>query len=474
MKIPLLIFWSFALSQAAFANASYRMHGRASERAQSKLEPVHEEREYASAAGPGGDHAVASHGGGHNAAHGAESPGLPAAQYAFLLAVLSGLSLPVGAMLGVRLKPHDTTIARWIAMGAGALLFAVSVELYGHSIHSYSAGHIERIPMIILLVMSLAGSFFFTYLTRLSGEEAEDSDREDEEAHSKRIASGPLHGSEPSADTSHLYRSRSVAHTLVHGRGIGALVRKVEMRRKWKAQKRWAHLREAMKKYQVIRFLQGQVEITKARSTALPRGPSVIDRSKDFWENMKSAWGDTISSGPDPNELSEIMKSSRAAAINMLIMLIVDGIPEGILMGFMAASGSLGFTLVLSMLIANFPEGFAGGQLMEQAGYNSILIFVAWSVPMLLTAVGAGIACHMLLWLNPTYTGGSSHPFSIQVLVAATEGMAGGAMISGIAECMLPEAYERRDKKGGILLSGGFLCTFGFLLAFGIKIALDE
>jgi zinc transporter ZupT len=410
---------------------------------------------------------------------------LPPAQYAFLLALLSGLSLPVGAMLGVRLKPSDTTIAQWIAIGAGALLFAVSVELYGHSIHGYAAGHIELVPMIILFVMSLVGSFSYTYLTRLWGDD-EDSESGDEEAHVRKAASGASGGSPEVAGEASLEspfntprrstdRGRGAAHYLAHGRGIGNLIRQVEMNRRWKAQRRWAHLREAMKKYHIVRFMQLQVEKSRRVSFASSAcGRNTFETSKaQFWENMKRAWADTGGSGPDPEELTEIMKSSRAASISMLIMLLVDGVPEGILMGLLSASGILGFAFVLSLVIANFPEGFAGGQLMEQAGYSTLLILAAWSVPMLLTATGAATACHMLLWLNPTFAGGSTHPFNIQVLVAATEGVAGGAMISGIAACMLPEAYERRDKKGGILQSGGFLCTFGFLLAFGIKTALN-
>jgi len=469
----------------------------------SRLDPIYPRSPF-----PAGHAAAApSHGGDY-----AAILGMGPAQYAFFLALLSGLSLPVGAMLGVKLKPHDNTIARWIAVGAGALLFAVSVELYGHSIHSFSAGHTELVPMIILLVMSLFGSYLFTYLAKMHEEEDSDSDEEEDEERADSKASvnkrfvglrtsKTIHGKSFDSDVSvnspgkskesspaeehqaHQHHANAHGTVPAHktGRGLGAIVRQIEHHRRWKAQKRWAHLREAFHKYHIISFLQKMVAARKqtesSQTVALRQdsGQKKQGRKKteDFWANMKKAWGDTKDSGPNPQELSDIAKQSRAAAMSMLIMLIVDGIPEGILMGFMAASGTLGFTFVLSLVIANFPEGFAGGQLMEQAGMPYIQIILAWAFPMSLTACGAGLACHMLLWLNPTYTGGHTNPYSIQVLIAATEGVAGGAMISGIASTMLPEAYERRDKKGGILGSGGFLCTFGFLLSFGIKVVLD-
>jgi len=467
----------------------------------SRLDPIYPRTNVPYGAG---DHAATSHpgGGGHRSALGVHAAlgayGLGPAHYAFVLALISGLSLPLGAALGVKLRPHDTTIARWIAIGAGALLFAVSVELYGHSIHSFTAGHTELVPMIILLVTSLAGSYLFTYLSRLwEGEEDSDSENEEEDTESARSLSRstlklrepPKHsidsdpsiaspakrqGSKVIGDAHHTIPGVTAAHKT--GRGISAMVRAIEQHNRWKAQMRWAHLRETMKKYHIISFMQKQAEASKRMRDGTASGllrRENTDNSRTFWENMRRAWGDTSACGPNPDRMSDFAIQSRAAAMSMLIMLVVDGIPEGILMGFMSASGSLSFTFVLSLVIANFPEGFAGGVLMEQGGVPYIQILLAWAIPMLLTATGAGIACHVLLWLNPTYTGGHTNPYNIQVLVCLTEGVAGGAMISGIAATMLPEAYERRDKKGGIMGSGGFLCTFGFLLAFGIKVALD-
>lgn len=499
-------------------------------------------------------HSEASHGGGHGAESGPPL-GMQVAQYAALLAMLSGLSMPIGAMIGLKLRPAHTTVAQWIAVGAGALLFAVSVELYAHAIHSYHKGYMQQVPMIILLACSLLGSFGFTLITKtISGDE--DSDDENEEAvanlsdqeltdfialcekvgHSdvekykaeqaKRIevntpkmsprprsarsfspaatttspqaataavpppgtpmsqqpplarastsSMGPLElGATTSKSESAFKR---VAKTRRGVQGLQALMRQVESHRKLMAQKRWAHLREAMKKYHVVRYMQKMTQESKEASGRADKADtkrSTTNLNVQFWDSMKQAWGQTNDSGPNPEELNHIQKENRAAALNMLAMLSVDGVPEGILMGFMAAGGSLGVTFIISLFIANFPEAFAGGVLMLEGGFNTMQIISMWTGLMLLVSSCAGISCHMLLWLNPTYTGGHSAPLSIQILVALTEGLAGGAMISGIAACMLPEAYERRDKKGAIVLSGGFLCTFGFLLSLGIKIVLD-
>jgi len=505
----------------------------------SRLDPIYPRDPFldGSQRGPPPDHGH-HHGGGHHAeaaAHGAAHGGhaaasavpfgLHIAQYAALLALLSGLSMPIGAMIGLKLRPAHTTVAQWIAVGAGALLFAVSVELYGHAIHSYHAGHMEQIPMIILLVMSLIGSFGFTWITKaISGEEDDSDSEEEEEVHCAAPAAAPAAAAgkatpprqdspksplrapstadsarlpskmdtpmshqpqlaraytvtssvtmDPPGTTKSESRLKHIHKTTRGVKGLSAMLRQMEGQRKLMAQKRWAHLREAMKKYHVVRYMQKITQFRQTQKQQIGR-QSFKEMNREFWDQMKRAWGQTNDSGPNPEELSQIQKDNRAAALNMLAMLSVDGVPEGILMGFMAAGGSLGVTFIISLFIANFPEAFAGGVLMMEGGFDTLQILAMWGGLMLLVASCAGTSCYMLLWLNPTYTGGHSAPLSIQILVAITEGLAGGAMISGIAACMLPEAYERRDKKGAIVLSGGFLCTFGFLLSLGIKIVLD-
>ncbi|HKJ64474.1 MAG TPA: cyclic nucleotide-binding domain-containing protein, partial [Desulfopila sp.] len=45
---------------------------------------------------------------------------------------VSAVSLPLGAWAGIRWRPHSKVVSTLMAFGAGALLFALSVELLGH------------------------------------------------------------------------------------------------------------------------------------------------------------------------------------------------------------------------------------------------------------------------------------------------------------------------------------------------------
>ena len=46
--------------------------------------------------------------------------------------LFSGVSLPLGALLGLRFQPGRRLGSTAIAFGAGALLFALTIELFGH------------------------------------------------------------------------------------------------------------------------------------------------------------------------------------------------------------------------------------------------------------------------------------------------------------------------------------------------------
>lgn len=248
------------------------------------------------------------------------------------------------------------------------------------------------------------------------------------------------------------------------------MLRAAQAQQKALAQKRWAHLRACMQQYHTIRFLQKEANMraNRTQSGRIERqASSVLD-----WANFKKCWSDTAGEGPSADELDSVQKQARTAALTMLTMLLVDGVPEGILMGFMAAAGNLGVTFILSLSIANFPEAFAGGVLMQEGRFSKVEIIGAWGGLAILVSLLAGVSCYLLLKLNPGYSGGHETPFAIQILIALMEGLAGGAMISGIAACMLPEAYERRDKKAAIHKTGGFLCTVGFLLSVAIKVCL--
>jgi len=59
---------------------------------------------------------------------------------AFLFSLLASLALPFGAIIGVTFAPvSENLVALLMSFGAGALLFAVTIEMYGDQLHSLNS-----------------------------------------------------------------------------------------------------------------------------------------------------------------------------------------------------------------------------------------------------------------------------------------------------------------------------------------------
>ncbi|MGD8661838.1 MAG: hypothetical protein PVH37_17995, partial [Desulfobacterales bacterium] len=65
----------------------------------------------------------------------------PVASKAFLMGIISACSLPMGALLSLIWRPGERTIAFLMALGGGALLAALTIDLVAEALergHSYT------------------------------------------------------------------------------------------------------------------------------------------------------------------------------------------------------------------------------------------------------------------------------------------------------------------------------------------------
>jgi hypothetical protein len=182
-------------------------------------------------------------------------------------------------------------------------------------------------------------------------------------------------------------------------------------------------------------------------------------------------YGSMMEAGEDEDEEAKKKRLAEGMrlAYAMFLGLVVDGIPESVLLGFLAAENSLSLVLVLSLFVANFPEAFSSASLMKEAGVGVWKIMGMWTALMVITGVLAALACAGLLYFAGKAAATGEMPFHIAMVIAVVEGIAGGAMIACIAAVMLPEAFGRKHQTN-ILMDSGFLCTAGFLCAVLIKV----
>jgi zinc transporter ZupT len=173
-------------------------------------------------------------------------------------------------------------------------------------------------------------------------------------------------------------------------------------------------------------------------------------------------------------EVIEIERA-KALAMSLFLGLLIDGVPECMLMGFLAAEERLTLVLVISLIVANFPEAFSSASLLKRARMSNVSIIGLWTGLMLFVGTFSGLTCYLLLLAFPRYGPDAEvMPLGILVFTSFVEGLAGGAMITLISAVILPEAMEKADNDGPVYHRSGFCCACGFLLSVLLKVAFDE
>ena len=135
----------------------------------------------------------------------------------------------------------------------------------------------------------------------------------------------------------------------------------------------------------------------------------------------------------------------------LVLGIILDGIPESFVLGLtVLEAGTVSAAFLVAVFLSNLPEAIAATTALGRAGRDTLRIMRFW----VLVALGFGLtslAGYLLL--------DSASPRTVAIVLS----FAGGAVLTMLANTMMPEALHH----GGKL--AGFVTTVGFALAFGIS-----
>lgn len=135
-------------------------------------------------------------------------------------------------------------------------------------------------------------------------------------------------------------------------------------------------------------------------------------------------------------------------ALPVVLGIVLDGIPESIVIGLSLLGGEgVGVAVLAAVFLSNLPEAMAATTGLRVDGWAGTRILALWAA----VAVVCGGASFVGYRVFDT-----AGPESI----AFVEAFAGGAILTMLADTMMPEAFEHGGKAVGLLT------TLGFGLAF--------
>lgn len=189
-----------------------------------------------------------------------------------------------------------------------------------------------------------------------------------------------------------------------------------------------------------------------------------------FKSNKHGVIDNKIKEGEDIMELDAVKKDHDAhggGPMAIWLGLLIDGIPESLVIGagflaLLSAKLAVGidpaltdimpYTLIAGLFLSNFPEALSSSVGMRKQGMSAGKILLLWGSMVVIISVGSMIGYYV----------GAEIPHEFEIGI---EGIAAGAMLTMIAQTMIPEAVHIGGQKVvGLSTLIGYLSAVAFKL----------
>jgi zinc transporter, ZIP family len=122
---------------------------------------------------------------------------------------------------------------------------------------------------------------------------------------------------------------------------------------------------------------------------------------------------------------------------------VLDGIPESFVLGLTVLQGGVSVALLVGVLLSNLPEGMSSSSGLRLAGWPRRRVTRMWLLVIVVAAASAALGYAVL---DPTH--GRAGAFA--------QAFAAGALLTMVADTMLPEAFKVEGIYTGSLVAIGF------------------
>lgn len=144
-----------------------------------------------------------------------------------------------------------------------------------------------------------------------------------------------------------------------------------------------------------------------------------------------------------------------SAATALVLGALLDGIPESAAIGVsLLGGGSVGLAVVIAVFLSNMPESLSASAGMQRDGRSVGYILRLWACVVAASTLAAALGYGLL--------GGAG-----DTTLAFTETFAAGAVLTMLADTMVPEAVKHAGPAVGLACVTGFICSFLLSMAAG-------
>jgi ZIP family zinc transporter len=158
-------------------------------------------------------------------------------------------------------------------------------------------------------------------------------------------------------------------------------------------------------------------------------------------------------SGGSPGEEQPSEDEQSGSGTAIAVGALLDGVPESVVLGLgLLSGGGVSLSVLAAVFISNVPEGLSSAAGMKAKGRSARYVFGVWGSIAVVSALAALLGYVAL---------GNAPPEAVAVITA----VAAGAILTMVADTMIPEAFERTRTWTGVI------ATVGFLVAFAIDVA---
>ena len=152
--------------------------------------------------------------------------------------------------------------------------------------------------------------------------------------------------------------------------------------------------------------------------------------------------------GLEPRVAKAASGAAASSGLALVLGALLDGIPESAAIGIsLIGGGGVGVAMVAAVFLSNIPESMSATTGLKASGRSTGWILGLWALVVAASTVASVLGYALL--------GGAS-----QETVAFIQTFAAGAILTMLADTMMPEAVEHAGRLVGLLTVLGFAVAF--------------